>query len=213
MTDVQAFTTQQACRLSGLSIHRLRYWDKTGFFSPRFIDEERRYFGKIYTFRDIVGLRTIAVMRDEHHLSLQELRKIGKWLHERFDEPWSRLKFFVAGKRVFFKDPKTGKMQEPLPRGQEVFEFALEEVVADLRRTTRRLQKRDRAQLGKIEQNRYVAHNAHVIAGTRITTSAIWRFRQAGYKYADILREYPRLTRRDLQAAIRFEEDRRKQAV
>jgi len=39
------------------------YWDDTGFFSPTLIDEHRRRaFGRIYSFRDVVGLRTIALL-------------------------------------------------------------------------------------------------------------------------------------------------------
>jgi hypothetical protein len=42
------------------------------------------------------------------------------------------------------------------------------------------LQKRDTAQVGHVEKQKHVARNSSVIAGTRIPTAAIRRYREAG---------------------------------
>ena len=84
-------------------------------------------------------------------------------------------------------------------------EYALERVAADVREDAERLRARAPEQIGKIEQRRTVAGNAPVIAGTRIKTSAIWNFHQAGCTIADIRRQYPRLSEKDIKAAIDFE--------
>jgi uncharacterized protein (DUF433 family) len=52
-----------------------------------------------------------------------------------------------------------------------------------------------------------------VLAGTRIPTQAIWNFYRAGYKMLAILKEYPRLTAKDVQAAIEFEANRARKAA
>jgi DNA-binding transcriptional MerR regulator len=85
--------------LTGLSARQLRYWDETEFFSPALLDEyKRRAFGRIYSFRDVVGLRTIAILRNLHRIPLQELRRVGAWLKDNHDEPWSRLRFALEGR-------------------------------------------------------------------------------------------------------------------
>ena len=80
----------------------------------------RRAFGRIYSFRDVVGLRTIAVLRNVHRVPLQELRRVGKWLQERHDAPWSSLRFALQGRKVLFIDPDAGVPVEPRGAGQEV---------------------------------------------------------------------------------------------
>lgn len=84
MAEIAAFTAEHVCRLSGLSSRQLGYWDDTEFFSPTVLDGfRRRAFGRIYSFRDVVGLRTIAILRNVHRIPLQELRRVGAWLKER----------------------------------------------------------------------------------------------------------------------------------
>ena len=52
--------------------------------------------------------------------------------------------------------------------------------------------------IGRIAQHRYVSHNAPVVAGTRIPTAAIRRFKEAGYSVGQIIKEYPDLTDHDM---------------
>src|SRR4051794_10446481 len=105
MAELLAFTTEHVCRLTSLSVGQVRYWDKTGFFSPTRMDGVRRAFSRIYSFRDVVGLRTISILRNEHHVPLQQLRRIGEWLRAHHETPWSSLRFGLAGKEIVFFDP------------------------------------------------------------------------------------------------------------
>jgi uncharacterized protein (DUF433 family) len=77
-----------------------------------------------------------------------------------------------------------------------------------MRSAADRLRERQRDQIGRIVRNRYVVHNAWVVAGTRIPTTGIWNYHVAGYSATDIIREYPRLTKADVRAAIAFEKRR-----
>lgn len=210
MTELAAFTADHVCRLTGLSARQLRYWDQTEFFSPTLLDDyRRRAFGRIYSFRDVVGLRTIAILRNVHRVPLQELRRVGAWLKERHDTPWSSLQFALEGKKVVFLDPGTGVAVEPRGAGQEVLPIELEPIANAMRREAERLKERSAEQIGRITRNRYVVHNAWVVEGTRVPTSAIWNFHSAGFSPAAIVREYPRLTEADVAAAIDFEQERR----
>lgn len=213
MAELAAFTADHVCRLTGLSSRQLSYWDQTEFFSPTLLHEHsRRAFGRIYSFRDVVGLRTIAILRNTHEVPLQELRRVGAWLHDMHDTPWSSLHFALKGRKVVFYDPASGAIVEPRGAGQEVLPIALEGIANEMRDAAERLLDRRRDEIGKIRRNRYVVHNAWVVAGTRIPTAAIWHFHEAGYSTAAIIREYPRLTRADVRAAIQFERQRQSAA-
>lgn len=206
MAELAAFTADNVCRLTGLSARQVNYWAKTDFFSPTLLDDfKRRAFGKIYSFRDVVGLRTIAILRNEYGVPLQELRRVGAWLKRKHDEPWSSLKFALRGRKVVFFEPGTGLAIEPKGAGQEVMSIALEPIAAEMRNAAARLRERRDEQVGQIDRNRYVVHNAWVVAGTRIPTSAIWNYHAAGFSAEQIISEYPRLTAQDVAAAIEFE--------
>ena len=213
MAELAAFTAEHVCRLTGLSARQLGYWDKTEFFSPTLLDDHRRRaFGRIYSFRDVVGLRTIAILRNIHRLPLQELRRVGAWLKQRHETPWSSLRFALTGRKVVFIDPDVDVAVEPVGAGQEVLDVTLQPIADDMRRAADRLKERRPEQIGQVSRNRYVVHNAWVVAGTRIPTTAIWNFHQAGYSAKQIIAEYPRLTRKDIRAAIDFESRRRSAA-
>jgi uncharacterized protein (DUF433 family) len=211
MIQPLAFTSQQVRTLTGLSEHQLRYWDRTGFFSPQFPGEGGRPFDRLYSFRDVVGLRTVAQLRGR--VPLQGLRRIGQWLHERYDSPWSSLTFYIAGDRVYFSDPSTGARVATNPEGQIAQPFEMEAVAREVSSAVERMQRRGADEIGRIERRKYVSGNRPVLAGTRIPTRAIREFHDAGYSTEAILREYPDLTEQDVRGALAFEdESRRKRA-
>jgi uncharacterized protein (DUF433 family) len=214
MAEIVAFAVDHVRRLTGLSLRQIRYWDDTGFVSPTLVDGHRkRAFGRIYSFRDLVGLRTIAILRKQHRIPLQELRRVGEWLRRHHESPWSTLRFAIAGKKVVFFDPATRVATEPRGEGQRVLDIALEPIANEMRQAADRLRERQSNQIGQIVRNRYVIHNAWTLAGTRIPTTAIWNFHEAGYTTAAILAEYPRLTARDVAAAIEFEQNRQRRVA
>ncbi len=208
MDDIFAFSIERASRLSGLSTSRLRRWDQIGLYSPEFADEDRSLrYSRVYSFRDIVGLRTLAQLRER--VSLAELRKLGEWLKRNYDAPWSSLRFYLMGRRVLVADPDSGLKLTLRPPGQQPLpEFELEVIARDTRRDLERLRERQPEQVGKIARHRYVLSNTPVLAGTRIPIAAIWEFHEDGYDTAAILREYPQLLPADIEAAI-VEETRR----
>ncbi|MBX6341301.1 MAG: DUF433 domain-containing protein [Thermomicrobiaceae bacterium] len=209
MTTILAFTLDQTARLTGLSHRQLRYWDDTGFFHPSYADDHGVPFGRVYSFRDVVALRTIALLRRKYGVSLQELRKLGAWLDEHYDEPWSSLRFYISGRQIFFEDPEVGLHRAGRRPEQSVIPIEMEPVAAEMETRARALQRRTGAEVGQIVRHRFVSHNAPVVAGTRVRTEAIWRFHEAGYTTEEIVREYPRLTPQDVEAAIAFERERR----
>lgn len=212
MDELFAFSIERASRLTGLSVSRLRRWDQIGLYSPTFADEDRsRPYSRIYSFRDIVGLRTLAQLRER--VSLGELRKLSEWLHKHHDAPWSSLRFYLIGRKVLVADPETGLKVTLRPPGQQPLpQFELEEIAQATRRAVAQMSERRPENIGKIARHRHVLSNAPVIAGTRIPTSAIREFHDAGYSIDQIIDEYPQLGREDVEAAIRDEQRRQKRA-
>ena len=75
-----AFTSKQACYLSGCTSHQLRYWDKVKLVSPSI----QSSFGKpgvpkLYSFRDLVSLKVIKTLLD-NGMSIQRVRRAWKYL-------------------------------------------------------------------------------------------------------------------------------------
>ena len=210
LSELVAFTAPHVCRLTGLSVRQLSYWDKTDFFSPQYVGEQpHRAFGRIYSFRDVVGLRTIAILRPR--VPLQELRKVGEWLYTRHEAPWSSLRFYVGGRTVFFDDPATGARMTARPMGAPVMRVAMEPIAAKMRKAAEALRRRTNDDYGRIEQNRYIVHNSPVLSGSRVPTSAVWNLHEAKYTTPQIIAEYPRLTRKDVAAAIAYERQQRRE--
>jgi DNA-binding transcriptional MerR regulator len=203
---IAAFCVDHVERLTGLTKGRLRYWDRIGFFAPSYADDDRRSpYSRIYSFRDIVGLRTLCLLRDNHHVSLQHLQQVAEKLSHLANDLWSSTTLYVLERKVIFDETGTGRLREVVS-GQYVNGLALEEVISDVRRGIAQLRRRSETQIGQITRSRFINHNALVIAGTRIPIAAIRRFREAGYTVEQIIREYPDLTTRDVEAALTYEE-------
>ncbi len=203
---MMAFTTPQTVRLTGLSARTLRYWEQTGVFRATFVDERPlRPYRRIYTFADIVGLRTLYQLRRVHRVDLQQLREVGEYLRMHDDKPWTSIRFGVEGKSVIFLDPVSGKPISGKPLGQQTLLFEVEPIARAAEEDAAEMRKRDAADIGRVTRHRNVMSNAWVLAGTRIPTAAIWSFHEDGHDAKRILQAYPDLTEADIFAAIEHE--------
>lgn len=201
---IRAFSAEHVIRLTGLSKRQLSYWDKTKFFHPRHAFENRRIpYSRIYSFKDVVGLRTISILRKRFNIPLQKLRAVADELVRYTETPWSDLTLYVFGKEVQFREPETGKIRGVLDK--QYVNIPLKTIIEDIAEKSNKLRERSADQFGRIVRNRYVAHNAWVLAGTRIPAGAVRRFREAGYSTKEIIGEYPSLTEKDVRAALRHE--------
>jgi uncharacterized protein (DUF433 family) len=199
---VSAFTADQVVRLTGLSVEQLAYWDRTGFFKPQYaLDERKSPYSRIYSFKDVVGLRTLSVLKKQYRVSLPHLRQVAKKLSTYSKAPWAEITLRVLKRKVQFDEPETGKTRGVVD-GQYAL-LPLVSVMDDVRREAELLKQRDPSKIGRIEKHRYVSHNSPVIAGTRIPVATILRFVEAGYSHSEIIKEYPSLTDADIDAAIR----------
>jgi uncharacterized protein (DUF433 family) len=202
---IQAFSEEHVARLTGLTRGQLRAWDRDHFFAPHFAYKDRHAaFSRVYSFQDVVGLRTLAVLMEQYRVSVQQLKRVAKELVRRGYKHWAEVKLWVVKKQVHFRPPGTNDVQGVWDGQLAIVEVI--DVIHDVEERVRELKKRPSAQIGKIEQHKHVVRNQPVIAGTRITTAAIRRFRDEGYSLEQIQKQYPTLTIEDIKAALFHEE-------
>lgn len=206
MPVLMAFTAQQTARLANISVRKLRYWEQTDVFHPEYLERrERGPFRRIYTFRDLVSLRTLALLRTQRKLPLLELRRASGYLQRYAALPWTELSLRVYGRKLVFRNPETGRWATADGRDQLVLTIDVEDVSRESEREARVLMQRTPEHFGKITRNRYIMSNAWVFSGTRVPIEAALDLHQAGYSDAAILGQYPTLDRLDIHAALTFE--------
>ena len=197
-TVFTAFSLEHAARVTGLSKVRLSRWDKLGFFSPESADEDDRgnAYSRVYSFTDLVGLRVLAVLTDDHRISVAELKATAVELEKRATRPWAEISLAVVKKKVVFDLDKVPRDRH----GQYIGKFIpLNTIASEVAKRAEELRNRKKSLLGSTERHRFIAHNAVVLAGTRIPVSSIESFIDAGYTDKQILAEYPTLTKIDIQ--------------
>jgi DNA-binding transcriptional MerR regulator len=192
-----AFSVDHAATITGLSKARLTRWDQLGFFSPELADPEDKGnpYARVYSYTDLVGLRTLAVLADKHRVPLKELRKAYDVLSQHTNKPWSQMQLSVLNRKVVFDLGGAPRDTEGQLAGKHV---PLPTIASEVARRAEALRKRDDNQIGVFERHKFIAHNARVLAGTRIPVSAVASFIEAGYSDAAIVAEYPTLTKFDV---------------
>lgn len=197
---LSAFCVDHVAQITGLSKDRLARWDSLGFFPPEYIgdDDRRNPYARVYSFVDLVGLRTLKILADIHRVPLEELRKAADELKKRSDRPWSAIPLAVLKRKVVFE-------LDTSPRNVTDGQFALKHIplqpiAQEIRERANKLRYRDDAQIGRTVKRKFIQHNTEVISGTRIPVDAVSSFILAGYNNDDILEEYPSLSPRDIDA-------------
>jgi uncharacterized protein (DUF433 family) len=199
---VKLSSDEHVQKLTGLTKRQLRYWDETGFFKPSFVEENPRLpFSRFYSFKDVVALRTLQLLRVQNNVPLQHLRKVAEKLSHLKDDLWTKTDMYVVNRKVVLVNPQTGKPQEVVS-GQYLLPIELRKVMKDTSRDIEAMRKRSSEQIGRVSQSRAICHNAWVIAGTRIPVGAVRRLHEDGYSVAQIIEEYPDLAPDDVQAAL-----------
>lgn len=196
---VRAFSVEHVAKITGLTPRQLAYWDRQGFFRPAYTNagESVRPL-RVYNFRDVVGLRVIAVLLHSHHVSLQHLRRVARELHQISETPWSSLTLGVCKGEVTIIDRMAGQGVGVLS-GQYVLVPVIDQV-RHVENAAEDLNRRHSGQIGSTERHRNIAHNATVFAGTRIPVRRVEQFLDAGYDVDGVMREFPSLEREDIEA-------------
>ena len=129
---ISAFSADQVVKLTGLTVRQLSYWGFAGIFSAPICSRRSSVpYPRIYSFKDVVGLRTLSVLKSEYYkCSLPHLREVAKKLSAYSETPWADLTLYVWKRKVYFKPP-TGKTEGVLD-GQYLL-LSIKSVTEDIR--------------------------------------------------------------------------------
>lgn len=195
---IRGFSLEVVANLTGLSVGQLRYWDRSGFFTPSLAQENRRVANsRIYTFRDLLALQVLKTLRSDLGVSLQHLRAVKDRLCLMQDNEWSKRRLYVLNRRVVFDDDDGARRE--VVGGQYVLDIPLAVVRQNMQNAIDQMSRRNQDQIGHTEHNRGVAHNREVFSGTRIPVDAVRAFIEEGYTDDQIHDQYPVLTTNDIR--------------
>lgn len=200
---VKVFTDEQAARLAHISLDQIRYWDQTHFFEPSIAFENRRVaFSRIYSFDDVVALRVLGELRNVYDVPLQHLRSVRD-KYQMDQSAWAEEELYVHKKRVYFKNERGNFVnsdtdEETLPH------IPIPKVNADVKAEAAQLRIRSTELTGHKTKARSVTRAAEVFEGTRIPIDMVKEYFDEGLTQADILKDYPTLTKQAIDAAIHW---------
>lgn len=203
---VAAFTIDQASRLTGVTRRQLGAWERDGFFVPSIVYDDHGAHARFYSFRDLLSLKVLNQLRNETKVSMDHLKEVKNDLAHLGEDKWVKSTLYLLGRKVVIQ--RDDDTRHEAGTGQEVFRIPLRVVVGGMRERIQEFNKRGDNEVGHIVRKRGIARNQAVIAGTRIPVSAIKEFSEAGYTVSQILKEYPSLSKRDVEAAIAYEDTR-----
>jgi uncharacterized protein (DUF433 family)/DNA-binding transcriptional MerR regulator len=117
-----SYSAPIAAALSGTSVRQLAYWRSSARGGPLLRPEHSHEYRVLYSFRDVVALRTVAFLREE--LSLQKIRRAVETLRDLGSrEHLSRHRLVAAGGSVVWvtdADPSPAGADLVLHPGQQV---------------------------------------------------------------------------------------------
>lgn len=130
----QAFTADQACRLTNCTHHQLRYWDRVGLVQPSLqTSGGRPGVRRLYTFRDLVALRVVRSLLD-NGMSLQRVRRAWDYLRREggMDNHLSEVKLVTDGQTIFRVSSDDGEILDALRQGQLSFFVAIDQIAREV---------------------------------------------------------------------------------
>ncbi|MBM4135943.1 MAG: MerR family transcriptional regulator [Nitrospira sp.] len=129
------FNTKTISKITGLSIRKIDYWDRTHFIKPSVSEASGYGSVRLYSFPDLVQLKIAKTLMDKG-VSLQKIRKSINYLKKNMPEvekPLSELRFLTDGETIFVITSDKKQIIDTLKNGQLVFSIALGEIVETLK--------------------------------------------------------------------------------
>ena len=201
---IAALSEEHVCKVANLTKGQLRAWVWRCFFQPEYAYNDRSAaYSRIYSFKDVVGLKTISTLRDKYRIGFKQLYDVAEQLKDRGFDHWADTTLYVLNKDVHFRAPGSDEV-ESLEDGQLAM-LAVVDVIEEVSEKVTELKSRAESNYGEVERSKFVTRNSWVISGTRIPTAAVKRYHDAGYSVSDILEEYPTLTEQDVRSALEHE--------
>lgn len=128
----RTFTTEQVCRLTGLTPRQVGHWEKIGFIVPSAQPGRGRGSRRAYTFQDVVEFRVAKRLLDAG-MSLPAVRRAVRTLQQvrRSSRPLSELALVSDGRSVYAR--YGDDWVDALRGGQLMLRIAVGEMADELR--------------------------------------------------------------------------------
>jgi DNA-binding transcriptional MerR regulator len=131
---LEAFTAQQASRLTSCTAHQLRYWDKDALVQPSLQSSGGRPGRRrLYSFRDLVALRLVKSLLD-NGMSVQRVRRAWDYLRRTadMDNHLAEVKLVTDGSTIFRVASDDDELLDALRQGQLAFFVAINEITKNV---------------------------------------------------------------------------------
>jgi len=139
MPETEGYRIPDVQNIVGISYRQLDYWARTGLVRPSVQDAGGSGTQRLYSFEDLVVLRTIKKLLDAG-VSLQRIRKAIGFLRDNLDAQPQGVTIMSDGNGIYACE-SPDEVMDLLQRGQGVFGIALDKVWTDvegsLRKTAR----------------------------------------------------------------------------
>ena len=129
------FNTKTVSRIIGVTARQLGYWDQTGLVKPSIAQAEGQGTRRLYSFLDIVQIRTAKALRDQG-VSLQKIRECVAFLRKQkkeIEHPLAELKLLTDGQSIFVLTANKDVIMDTLNAGQLVLSIAIGQFVNNLK--------------------------------------------------------------------------------
>lgn len=138
------FNVKTITKITSVTARQLQYWDETGLLKPSVAQAEGRGTRKLYSFVDVVQVKTAKTLRDQG-VSLQKIRTCIAFLRKHaleIEHPLSELRFLTDGKTIFILTTDKKKIMDTLSAGQFVMSIAIGELAIEARAQVEKLTQR-----------------------------------------------------------------------
>jgi DNA-binding transcriptional MerR regulator len=143
MLQEQGHRIPEVQRIVGISYRQLDYWARTGLVRPSIRDAGGSGTQRLYSFQDLVLLRTIKKLLDAG-VSLQRIRKAIGFVRDQLNQEPEGVTLMSDGQRIYACE-SPDEVMDLLQRGQGVFGIAIDKVWTDVEGSVRRTAKAARA--------------------------------------------------------------------
>lgn len=199
-----AVPTQVAAALSGATYSQLAYWRTSrGDTEPLLVPEYRDGRTLLYSFRDVVALRTFAYLRED--VSLQKIREAIRTLDVLGDaEHLSDYRLYPADDSVIWVPPDGDHVDLVRRRGQHRSEVVMRDVFdAFVNRSGNRVLPLWKP-YPKIQVHPELRGGFPVVKGTRIPYDLIASVVRAGTPHDGVRMLYPAVDKAGARDAVRM---------
>lgn len=201
---LSAFGMESTARVTGLTVSQLTRWDREGWFHPSFADTNRRRpHGRMYSFADLVNLRTVRALI-ERGMSPKRVRTAWTYLQSLGISEISAAKLYVYAGDVYVHHHDALVAASRGGQSAMPAAVALAPIVAEVEARVQGLSERMPNEIGSTERSRYVVNGEEVFAGTRIPVTMIAAHLRNGWPRLEIFKEYPRLRDADIDLAEEY---------